>query len=373
MEIFVKISVFYYITLILFLASLTIRFFYKVFLPLKLLKFFNENKKSKDLIVYNPISVIIAAYNEENNLRRNLIKVLEQDYPDFEVILVDDGSVDNTREFIDELKQKYSNLKYICLKSNNGKKTALTKAIESSKNEILVFTDADCIPASNFWLKYIGRHFINDKEPVVLGFGDYKKEKGFLNCFIRLDTYYIAILYFNAALSKHAFMGVGRNLAYTKSLWYKVNGFENHRHISSGDDDLFINSASGMAEISIELNSQAKTISIPETKWKDLINQKLRHVTTSDFYSFKNKLLSSGDILSAWIFYASIILLTDYYSTATVLMILLAYYLIISVINIILSKRLNCKFNLFCIVLFDIFAMFFYLSIFLLKKLKIKF
>lgn len=373
MEIFVKISVFYYIAIIFFLASLTIRFFYKVFFPLKLLKFFNKNKKAKEVIVYKPISVIIAAYNEENNLRRNLIKVLEQDYPDFEVILVDDGSVDNTREYVYELKQKYCNLEYISLKSNIGKKTALTKAIESSKNEILVFTDADCIPASNFWLRYISQHFIDNKERVVLGFGDYKKEKGFLNCFIRLDTYYIAVLYFNAALSKRAFMGVGRNLAYNKLLWYKVNGFENHRHIPSGDDDLFINSVSGKAEISIELNPQAKTISIPETKWKDLINQKLRHVSTSDFYSFKNKLFSSGDILSTWLFYTSVILLTVYFSPSIVLMILLAYYLIISVVNIVISKRLNCKFNIFCIALFDIFAMFFYVTIFLLKKLKIKF
>ncbi len=372
MEIFIKISVLYYIAIILFLASLTIRFFYKVFLPLILLKFFNENKKAKKVIFYKPISVIIAAHNEENNLRRNLIKVLEQDYADFEVILVDDGSIDNTREFINELKQNYTNLRYISLQYNIGKKAALTKAIELSKNEILVFTDADCYPASKYWLKYISQHFMDDKERIVLGFGDYKKEKGFLNCFIRLDTYYIAILYFHSAIIKQAFMGVGRNLAYTKSLWYKVKGFENHRHIISGDDDLFIKSASGMAEISIELNPQAKTISFPKTRWKDFINQKFRHVSTSDFYSLRNKLLTSGDILSTWMFYFTLILLSFYFSLPKILIILFCYYFIISVFNLIFSKRLNCKLNIFCIVLFDIFAMFFYVLIYILKKLKIK-
>ena len=175
------------------------------------------------------VSVVICAKNEYSNLKKNLPQILNQDYPDFEVILVNDASDDYTHELLEDFERKYEKLKVITIKENlnffSGKKFALSIGIKSAKNDLLLLTDADCYPNSPNWIRHMADPFSDPETEIVLGYGPYEKKPGILNAIIRFDTLMVAVQYFSFALKQKAFMGVGRNLAYRKSLFYKNGGF----------------------------------------------------------------------------------------------------------------------------------------------------
>lgn len=239
-----------------------------------------------------PVTVIICARNEDDNLTEFLPKVLTQNYPEFEVIVVDDCSFDNTENVIDEFAKIFPNLKKVSIKEDDyykhGKKFAIMVGIKGAKYENLVFTDADCYPANENWLKDMASGFVNKRE-IVLGYGAYQKEDGFLNTLIRFDTFLIAINYLSAAIKGKAYMGVGRNLAYKKSLFYKQKGFANHYHLNSGDDDLFINQACTPENTNVAVSHNAITYSLAKKNFTDWKRQKLRHLTTAPHYSSNSK------------------------------------------------------------------------------------
>jgi poly-beta-1,6-N-acetyl-D-glucosamine synthase len=240
-----------------------------------------------------PVSIIICARNEDDNLTEFLPKVLVQDYPEFEVVVVNDCSIDNTENVVDEFAKIFPNLKKVTIKEDDyykhGKKFAVMVGIKGAKYENLLFTDADCFPANENWLKDMSAGFVNKRE-VVLGYGAYKKDKGFLNKIIRFDTFLIALNYLSAAIKGKAYMGVGRNLAYKKDLFYKQKGFSKHYHITSGDDDLFINQACTKENTNISVSHNAITYSLAKTSFKDWKRQKQRHLTTAPHYTSTSKI-----------------------------------------------------------------------------------
>lgn len=239
-----------------------------------------------------PVSIIICARNEDDNLTEFLPKILVQDYPEFEVIVVNDCSIDNTENVIDEFAKIFPNLKKVTIKEDDyykhGKKFAVMVGIKGTKYDNLLFTDADCFPANENWLKDMASGFVNKKE-IVLGYGAYKKDDGFLNKLIRFDTFLIAANYLSAAVKGKAYMGVGRNLAYKKELFYKQKGFSKHYHITSGDDDLFINQASNQENTNVVVSPNAITYSLAKTNFADWKRQKQRHLTTAPHYNSNSK------------------------------------------------------------------------------------
>jgi len=239
-----------------------------------------------------PVSIIICARNEDDNLTEFLPKILVQDYPEFEVIVVNDCSIDNTENVIDEFAKIFPNLKKVTIKEDDyykhGKKFAVMVGIKGAKYENLLFTDADCFPANENWLKDMASGFATKKE-IVLGYGAYKKDDGFLNKLIRFDTFLIAANYLSAAIKGKAYMGVGRNLAYKKDLFYKQKGFSKHYHITSGDDDLFINQASTQENTNVVISNNAITYSLAKTSFTDWKRQKQRHLTTAPHYNSNSK------------------------------------------------------------------------------------
>jgi glycosyltransferase involved in cell wall biosynthesis len=239
-----------------------------------------------------PVSIIICARNEDDNLTEFLPKILVQDYPEFEVIVVNDCSIDNTENVIDEFAKIFPNLKKVTIKEDDyykhGKKFAVMVGIKGAKYENLLFTDADCFPANENWLKDMASGFATKKE-IVLGYGAYKKDDGFLNKLIRFDTFLIAANYLSAAIKGTAYMGVGRNLAYKKDLFYKQKGFSKHYHITSGDDDLFINQASTQENTNVVVSNNAITYSLAKTSFTDWKRQKQRHLTTAPHYNSNSK------------------------------------------------------------------------------------
>jgi cellulose synthase/poly-beta-1,6-N-acetylglucosamine synthase-like glycosyltransferase len=244
---------------------------------------------------YPSVSVIIAARNESDNLFTNLPLILEQDYPSFEVIVVNHQSIDESYHILNAYKMQYEHLKVVEVENSRhlgvGKKLPLTLGIKSAKNNLLLFTDADCFPSSTNWLSCMVEGFSEGKE-IVLGFSPYiEVEKSFLNKIIRFDTLFIAVNYFSFALIGKPYMGVGRNLAYTKNVFDSVKGFKSHYSISSGDDDLFVQEASNKRNVSIQINPDAFTMSSSKETWKEWIDQKTRHFSTSERYSFFTRIL----------------------------------------------------------------------------------
>jgi biofilm PGA synthesis N-glycosyltransferase PgaC len=259
-----------------------------------------------------PVSVIICARNEVMNLRKYLHVILEQAYHSFEVIVVNDCSWDESGIFLEELQKKYTHLKVVTIKEQDkyrhAKKFALTLGIKAAKNEILLFTDADCAPAGNNWITDMQYHF-NKETEIVLGYGPYRKENGFLNKLIRYDSFLIAVQYFSFALAGSPYMGVGRNLAYRKSLFFRTKGFARHYHLLSGDDDLFVNENATHSNTQIEIQPAAFTYSDPKKTFNDWFVQKRRHIGTGRFYKGSHKFHLFMNLFSGVIFFASFIAL----------------------------------------------------------------
>ena len=242
-----------------------------------------------------PISVIICAKNEAENLKNFLPSVLAQEYPDFEVVLINDASTDETLEVIEAFASENKNIKIVNVKNIEAfwgnKKYALTLGIKAAKHNYFLFTDADCKPVSKFWIQEMSACFSNEKT-VVLGYGAYTKiKKSYLNKLIRFETLVTAIQYFSFAKAGVPYMGVGRNLAYTKDEFFKANGFINHIRVRSGDDDLFINQVATKSNTAICFTKDSFTKSLPKTTFKDWIKQKRRHISTATHYKLNHRIL----------------------------------------------------------------------------------
>lgn len=253
-----------------------------------------KGKRENESYDHKPITVVVCARNEEQNLVEYVPKLLAQNYPKYEVLLINDRSWDETWDVMEAMSRKDDRIKLVNIpdagKDGFAKKFALTVGIKAAKYDRLVFIDADCYPSSVNWLAKIGEKF-SDHKNIVLGAGAYEREKGFLNKLIRFDTNVIALQYLSYAKAGLPYMGVGRNLGYKNELYDSVRGFKNHYHIKSGDDDLFVNEAANSKNTSVCFDSDAITLSAPEKTISDWIRQKRRHLSTGGFYKLKHKIL----------------------------------------------------------------------------------
>ncbi|GGF09031.1 glycosyltransferase [Flavobacterium limi] len=260
-----------------------------------------------------PVSVIVCAKNEEENVKKYIPLLAEQNYPDFEIVLIDDASSDETLEVFEEFEEKYSNIRLVKVKNNEAfwgnKKYALTLGIKASTKEYLLFTDADCYPTSTEWITTMTSQFTMNKT-IVLGYGGYEKtERSLLNKIIRFETVLTAVQYFSWAKIGLPYMGVGRNLAYKKEEFFNVNGFIEHIQIRSGDDDLFVNQAANKANTTIAYNPESFTYSKAKETYKEWFAQKRRHVATANYYKFFDKIQLGLFYSSQLLFFLLVILL----------------------------------------------------------------
>jgi poly-beta-1,6-N-acetyl-D-glucosamine synthase len=259
-----------------------------------------------------PVSIVICARNEAANLEKNLPQVLEQDYPNFEVVVVNDCSEDETEDVLKRLCLKYPNLRTTFIrpdeKFTHGKKLALTVGIKSAKNECMLLTDADCFPESSQWLARMAYHFQPGTD-IIFGYGGYIQYKGFVNKLIRFDTAIIAMQYLSYAMAGVPYMGVGRNLAYRKPIFFANKGFASHVDIKSGDDDLFINEVATKDAIAIEAGKPAFTRSEPRRTFGEWFEQKGRHLSTFVRYKAIHRNLLGLEVFSRVLFYLLVITL----------------------------------------------------------------
>lgn len=257
--------------------------------------------------IHHPVSVIICARDEDENLARNLPGVLVQRYnSSWEVVVVNDNSLDDSKYILQELKKTFKSLHVVELtqeaKLISGKKYPLSVGIREAKHEVLLLTDADCVPASENWIQIMQDGYDEGIE-IVLGYGAYHKKKGLLNRLIRFETFHTALQYLSYAMAGMPYMGVGRNLSYKKDLFIRNKGFSSINHIPSGDDDLFINKVATKKNTVVVIHPEAITRSIPKTTWSGWLRQKSRHYTTAKYYKPKHKFLLGLYFITQFIFY----------------------------------------------------------------------
>lgn len=260
-----------------------------------------------------PVSVIICAKNEAANLQEFIPSILNQNYPNFEIILINDASTDTTLEVMKNFAAEDTRVRLVDVVNNEAfwgkKKYALTLGIKKAKNNHLLFTDADCAPVSDQWITSMASKFENEKT-IILGYSGYfKKKKSFLNLIIRFETLLTAVQYFSYSKWGIPYMGVGRNLAYSSEEFYNQNGFASHLHIRSGDDDLFVNKAGSSKNTAICINRESITRSVPKSNYKNWLLQKRRHSSTASNYKFQHKILLGTFYSSQLIFWCLLVLL----------------------------------------------------------------
>ena len=311
-----------------------------------------------------PVSVIVCAHDELENLNELIPALLNQDHPEFEVIIVDDRSNDSTFDFLLAETAKDHRLRMVHVNRTpphaNSKKYALTLGIKAARFEWLLFTDADCRPVGNSWIRSMSAHF-NDDTNFVLGYSPYLKMKGFLNAFIRFDTLITAIQYVSFALLGNPYMGVGRNLAYRRSHFLQVKGFNNILGITGGDDDLFVNLYAKRKNTSVCIESQSQTLSKPKTTLGSFLHQKIRHLSVGRHYRFGHRLLLGLFMISwlgSWFAGIPIVFAGEYYIGGS----LIIFRIILVIITVHLAaKRFGQAFELWLIPLLDFIYAFYYL------------
>ena len=255
-----------------------------------------------------PLSVVICARNESENLRRNLPAILKQDYPDFEVIVINDGSTDESEDLLSELEEEYPNLYHSFTPDSaryiSRKKLALTLGIKASKYDWLVFTEADCTPVSDKWLRRIARNFTPSTD-IVLGYSGYERGKGWLHKRVSFDSLFTSLRYLGFALAGKPYMGIGRNLAYRKELFFKVKGFSTHLNMQRGEDDLFINQIANENNTRVETSPDSVIRMQPVERYKDWKEEKVSYMATARFYKGSQRWLLGLETATRLLFYVA--------------------------------------------------------------------
>lgn len=255
-----------------------------------------------------PVSVIICAREESENLRRNLAAVLEQDYPQFEVIVINDGDTDESEDYLTLLEEKYPHLYHSFVPGSSRyisrKKLAVTLGIKASKYDWLVFTEARCQPQSNQWLRLLARNFTS-RTQVVLGYSGYERGKGWLHKRVAFDNLFTSMRYLGFALAGSPYMGIGRNIAYRKELFYSQKGFSAHLNLQRGDDDLFINHVATAENTRVETDAEAIVRMPPVYRAKDWREDKIGYASTARLYHGAQRRLAGLETTTRLAFYAS--------------------------------------------------------------------
>ncbi len=338
----------------LFLISLLVQCYYYLGIYIKLPRHKPGKRKSST----KGVSVVICAKNEAENLEKFLPLILEQKYPKFEVVVVNDCSTDHTEELLSEMKVRYDKLRFTNIPLNekfaHGKKLALTVGLKAAEYDYVLLTDADCYPSSEMWLQNMAGNLGSGKD-FVLAYGSYERRRGFLNILIRYETVFTALQYLSFALKGKPYMGVGRNLAYRKDLFFNNKGFAGHYHVASGDDDLFVNQHADKENTAVEIEADSFTISIPKQGLAAWIRQKKRHLLAGKLYRGGSRFRLGLEIISRFLLYSSFITLMLVSSLILPLAIIFTLFTLIrmSVFKMAMT-RLNEKYLLLPSLLLDL-------------------
>lgn len=265
-------------------------------------------------------SVIVVFKNEINDLQSS-IQTLSDITESAQIILMNDFSTDGSLEYVRENAPESFAIHNARI-DTPGKKQALKEAINASQTDIVVLTDVDCTPASKEWPHILKDRF-SEQTDIVLGYSPAIASSGFLNRFIRFETWLTAVQYMSYAVAGMPYMGVGRNLAYRKSL---AEDFQPDTSLASGDDDLFISAKATESNTCICLDPSSFVWTRPKESWSSFFSQKTRHVSTSNHYKWMHKILLGGFAGSQMLLIPGILLLIMMQGITSPLLVLTGMY-----------------------------------------------
>lgn len=362
------------------LVIIGVAFIHQIYFYLRYLRLGGKVTSQTDSNVQLPaVSVIVCAHNEYDNLQDYLSILLEQDYPCYEVIVVDDSSEDGSDLLLERWSQQYGNLYHTFVPRGarvlSNKKLALTIGIKAAHHDYLLLTDADCRPESKFWIREMMQGFANQQTEVVLGFSPYFEKSDLLNHLIGYDTLFNGLQYMGMARAGKPYMGVGRNLAYKRETFFSVGGFKGLLGNRAGDDDLFVNRIANAANTVVVNNPNSIVWSVPKTTWREWFHQKRRHLSVSPQYRTRSKIQVTLEPLSRGIFY-SCVLASAIVGSIELISIALALFLLRLLVQLIIinisARRLNMRRYGLGLIAYDIFLPLITLYIMLTQPLQKK-
>ena len=350
------------VLLILFFAAVALQLIFLVTFLVSLTRKTEEKQSTAP-----PVSLLVCAHDEEENLKQLIPLLLEQQYPQFEIIIVNDRSNDGTFDLLLEETKKDHRLRMVHINRLpdhvDGKKYAITLGIKAATYDWILLTDADCRPESENWILAMSLKF-QESTKFVLGFSPYRKVAGFLNLFIRFESLLTAIQYFSFAMLGHPYMGVGRNLAYRKSFFLGKKGFNTIIGVTGGDDDLFVNEHANGNNTAVCLENEATVYSIPKTTWRSFLNQKIRHLAVGKKYRLKHRFFL-GLFMLSWVFtwiLALLLLVTHPAQVYWVVGPFLLRSLVVTLLFQFSTKRLGQKFETWTVPFLDFVFSIYYIS-----------
>ncbi|MBR3730104.1 MAG: glycosyltransferase [Bacteroidales bacterium] len=300
-----------FILLVVFGVCLVIQLYFHWALFSKV-AFYKRNARPKLDEELEPASIVLCARDAYEYLTELIPVLLNQDYPDFEIVVVNDCSDDETEEYLKDLERREPRVKPVQLKQHlnffNGKKFPLSMGIKSAQNDLIVLTDFNCMPVNDQWLRSVVNRY-NHQTEIVIGYSPYVQKKGSLNHLMRFDALQNGLLYLSAALNHHAYMGIGKNLSYRKELFYRNQGFISHYTTTVGEDDLFINKVSTKKNTEVLIDAENGILTTPTSSFKLWMRQKSSRYSTVSKYDGRSRLMLSLFYGSQLLFYVSFITL----------------------------------------------------------------
>ena len=303
------------------------------------------------------VSVVVCAHNEAENLQNYLQILLSQDYPDYEVIVVDDESEDSTLILLEQYAREYPNFYHTFVPKGarviSSKKLALTIGIKAAHYDYILLTDADCRPESRNWIREMMMGYDSSSTEMVLGFSPYFEMDTLLSGLISYDTLFIGLQYMGMARAGHPYMGVGRNLSYRRSTFFNNHGFQGLLDVRAGDDDLFVNKVISnyrkhnrrKSNVNVVCNPDALTWSAPKPTWKQWMKQKQRHLSVSNKYTLTNKIRLTFEPFTRGMIYV-LLLVTLLYGSHMLVAAVIAMWLIRLLIMLLVMNRAARKLQL---------------------------
>ncbi|ETN96840.1 glycosyltransferase [Zhouia amylolytica] len=350
-----------------FVAVIAIQIFYLLFF-FRRFAFHKETAAKKESVP--AISIIIFIKNQAEDLKENLPYILSQNYPEFELVLINYDSYDDSLDIMESFADKYPQIKIVNVKNNEAfwgkKKYALTLGIKAAKYNHLVFTEINCKPDSDHWLLEIASKFDSEKT-IILGYSAFKKiKKSLLNAFIRFENLVATTHRFSYLLSGIPVSGNGKNLAYHKDEFFNNSGFINHIDISNGEDQLFINQAATSKNTSLIYSKDSFTESISTDSFETWIDHKKSEYALIKKYKSKHRALINIYYTSQLLFIPlAILLIILQYKIPVVIGLILLRWIIVYSIYIPIAKKLEETSLLWALPFYEILLIFFQFLIFI--------
>ena len=276
----------------------------------------NKKKEESKQTALPPVSVVMTAHNDADKLRANLLYVLEQDYPTFEVVVVDYRSSDDSKYVLQMLSQTYNHLKVVHLDANpngfQGLKYPFSMGVKSAQYDLLLLTETDCVPkdVTNFcWIREMVAGYVGKQTEMVLGYCGIQPRRSPINWLQQYDNLDYSVEYLGAAIHRRPFTGCGRNLSYRRSLFMKSGGFIYHYHIPDGADDMFVCQNATRRNTSVVLSDGAFTTVEPQRSLRAWHSYRRHRAATHRYYGLGLRLNRLMRPLGVLLFYLSAALL----------------------------------------------------------------